>query len=87
MLEELAAWYRDLVAVAVGAEEVLVHRDRGAELREDGTRERLVAAQEAAESVRAARRRLAAFNINSTLALEALFVSLYELFAGVEALA
>jgi DNA polymerase-3 subunit delta' len=87
MLEELAAWYRDLVAVAVGAEEVLVHRDRAAELREDGTRERLVAAQEAAESVRAARRRLAAFNINSTLALEALFVSLYELFAGVEALA
>ena len=40
-LEELAAWYRDLVAVAVGAEEAAIHLDKLAELREDATIERL----------------------------------------------
>ena len=37
-LEELAAWYRDLVVVAAGAERAVVHYDRLAELAEDGTR-------------------------------------------------
>jgi DNA polymerase-3 subunit delta' len=80
MLEELAAWYRDLVAVAVGAGEVLAHSDRAAELRADGTLERLAAAEEAAELVRGAFRRMQALNLNQTLALEALFVRLHELY-------
>ena len=42
-LEELAAWYRDLVVVAAGAERAVVHVDRLDVLREDGTRERLPA--------------------------------------------
>ena len=37
-LEELGAWYRDLVVVASGAEGAVVHFDRLAELREDATR-------------------------------------------------
>ena len=40
-LEELASWYRDLVAAAAGAHKALVHVDRADELREDGTLERL----------------------------------------------
>ena len=51
-LEELAAWYRDLVAVAVGAETAAIHLDKLAELREDATRERLLGAERAAEAVR-----------------------------------
>ena len=34
-LDELAAWYRDLVAVAVGAEDAVIHLDRREELREE----------------------------------------------------
>jgi DNA polymerase-3 subunit delta' len=86
MLEELAAWYRDLVAVAVGAGDVLIHSDRAAELRSDGSRERLAAAEDAVEIVRATFRRMQALNLNTTLALEALLVRLHALFAGVEAL-
>jgi DNA polymerase-3 subunit delta' len=86
MLEELAAWYRDLVAVAVGAGDVLIHSDRAAELRADGTRERLAAAEDAADLVRDSFRRMQALNLNPALALEALFVRLHALFAGVEAL-
>ena len=63
MLEELAAWYRDLVAVAVGAGEVLIHADRAAELSADGTRERLAAAEDAVETVRAAFRCLQELNL------------------------
>src|SRR5439155_658878 len=43
-LEELAAWYRDLVAVNVGAERAATHVDRLEELRADATRERLLGA-------------------------------------------
>ena len=86
MLEELAAWYRDLIAVAVGAEGVLIHSDRAAELRSDGSRERLAAAEDAVEIVRAAFRRMQALNLNTTLALEALLVRLHALFAGLDAL-
>lgn len=86
MLEELAAWYRDLVAVAVGAESALIHSDRAAELDGDGSRERLAAAEDAVEIVRDAFRCLQVLNLNTSLALEALFVRLHALFAGVEAL-
>ena len=73
-LEELGAWYRDLVAVAVGAESAAIHLDKLAELREDATRERLVGAERAAEAVRETWRRLEEFNLAPQLALEALFI-------------
>jgi DNA polymerase-3 subunit delta' len=73
-LEELGAWYRDLVAVAVGAERAAIHLDMLAELREDATRERLVGAERAAEAVRQTWRELEEFNLAPQLAFEALFV-------------
>ena len=53
-LDELAAWYRDLVVAGAGAREAVVHVDRLAEIDEDGTRERLLGAERAAEHVRGA---------------------------------
>ena len=73
-LEELEAWYRDLVVVAVGAEAAAVHVDRIDELRADATRERLLGAERAAEAVRETWRRLEEVNLAPQLALEALFV-------------
>ena len=81
-LEELASWYRDLVAAAAGAERALVHVDRAAELREDGTLERLEGAERAAELVRETWRRFEEFQLSPALALEALFVELRRAFAG-----
>ena len=81
-LEELAAWYRDLVAVAAGAERTVIHFDRLPALREDGTRERMAGAERAAEHVRALWRDVAEFNLNPSLALEALFVRLRRELAG-----
>ncbi|MFL5927499.1 MAG: ATP-binding protein [Gaiellaceae bacterium] len=73
-LEELAAWYRDLVAVAVGADRAAIHLDKLTELREDATRERLAGAERAAEAVRETWRALEEFNLTPHLAFEALFV-------------
>ena len=82
-LEELAAWYRDLVVAAVGAERAVVHHDRLVELRADAAIERLAGAEAAAELVRDAWRTLEEFNLAPQLALEALFVRLRrELGAG-----
>jgi DNA polymerase III subunit delta' len=75
-LEELAAWYRDLVAVAVGAERAAVHVDRLDELREDAIPERLLGAERAAEAVRDLWRRLEELNLAPQLAFEALFITL-----------
>jgi DNA polymerase III subunit delta' len=75
-LEELGAWYRDLVAVAVGADRAALHLDKLAALREDATRERLVGAERAAEAVRETWRALEEFNLAPQLAFEALFVRL-----------
>jgi DNA polymerase III subunit delta' len=75
-LEELAAWYRDLVVVAAGAERATIHFDRLAELTEDATVDRLVGAERACELVRQVWRELEEFNLNPGLALEALFVRL-----------
>jgi DNA polymerase III subunit delta' len=75
-LEELASWYRDLVAVAVGAERAVVHYDRLAQLAEDGTTERLAGAERACELVRETWRAFEEFNLSPGLALEALFVRL-----------
>jgi DNA polymerase-3 subunit delta' len=73
-LEELGAWYRDLVAVAVGADRAAIHLDKLTELRDDATRERLVGAERAAEAVRETWRELEEFNLAPQLAFEALFV-------------
>ncbi len=73
-LEELAAWYRDLVVVAVGAEAAVVHVDRLDDLRSDASRERMLGAERAAEAVRETWRQLEEFNLAPQLALEALFV-------------
>ena len=81
-LEELAAWYRDLIAAAVGAEEAVLHYDRVAELREDGTLERMAGAERAAEAVRDTWRTFEEFNVDAELALEALFVELRRELAG-----
>jgi DNA polymerase-3 subunit delta' len=81
-LEELASWYRDVVAAAAGAEKALVHVDRAAELREDGTLERLEGAERAAELVRETWRSFEEFQLSAGLALEALFVELRRAFAG-----
>jgi DNA polymerase III subunit delta' len=81
-LEELAAWYRDLVAAAAGAENALVHADRAGQLAEDGTLERLEGAARAAELVRETWRNLEEFQLSAGLALEALFVELRRAFAG-----
>jgi DNA polymerase-3 subunit delta' len=75
-LEELAAWYRDLVAVAAGAGDAVVHYDRLEELRADASLERLAGAERAAELVRETWRAFAEFNLNPPLALEALFIEL-----------
>ena len=79
-LEELGAWYRDLVAVAVGAGGAAIHLDKLEALREDATRERLVGAERAAEAVRETWRRLEEFNLAPQLAFEALFIRIaYEI--------
>ncbi len=80
-LDELAAWYRDLVAVAVGAERTVLHADRLAELRRDAEAGHGVAAATAAEAVRESWRVAEELNVNAQLWLEALFVRLCRAFA------
>jgi DNA polymerase III subunit delta' len=75
-LEELASWYRDLVAVAVGAERAVVHYDRLSDLSEDASTGRLAGAENACELVREAWRAFEEFNLSSGLALESLFIQL-----------
>jgi DNA polymerase-3 subunit delta' len=81
-LEELAAWYRDLVVVAVGAERAVIHFDRLADLSADASVERLAGAERACEEVRAAWRAFEEFNVSPSLALEALFIRLRRELAG-----
>jgi DNA polymerase-3 subunit delta' len=75
-LEGLAAWYRDLVVVAAGAEGTAVHADRLDDLKADVERGAGAHADEAAELARRLWREAEEFNVNSSLALEALFVTL-----------
>jgi hypothetical protein len=82
MLEELAAWYRDLAVVAAGADGAAVHYDHLDELREDATPERSPGAERAAELVRETWRSLEEFNIQPGLAFEALFLRLRRAFAS-----
>ncbi len=83
-LEEVAAWYRDLVVVGVEAERAVIHFDRLAELTGDAGVDR-IGAEWAAESVREAWRAFEEFNVSPPLALEALFVRLRRELAGVPA--
>jgi DNA polymerase III subunit delta' len=73
-LEGLEAWCRDLVVVSAGAEDAAVHADRLDDLREDVAAGAADGAVGAAEVVREAWRALEEFNLNPSLALEALFV-------------
>ena len=73
-LEGLEAWYRDLVVVAAGAESAAVNADRLDELREDVALELGEGPLHAAEHARETWRALEEFNLNPSLALEALFV-------------
>jgi DNA polymerase-3 subunit delta' len=75
-LEELGAWYRDLVVVAAGAELAVVHVDRLEQLREDGVRERMAGAEAATEAVRETWRLYEELQLQAGLMLEALFVRL-----------
>jgi len=81
-LEELASWYRDLVAAAAGADKALVHVDLAEALSDEGTLERLEGAERAAELVRETWRSFEEFQLSPGLALEALFVELRRAFAG-----
>jgi DNA polymerase-3 subunit delta' len=73
-LEGLESWYRDLVVVDAGADEAAVHADRIDDLRADASAGAADGAVDAAETVREAWRALEEFNLNPSLALEALFV-------------
>jgi DNA polymerase III subunit delta' len=86
-LEELAWWYRDLIAVAVGATEAVVHSDRLDDLESDASRERIAGAEEACEAVLETWRAFEEFNIAPQLALDALFVRLRQSLVGVPAAA
>ena len=81
-LGALEAWYRDLVVVAAGAEQAAVNADRLETLREDAAAGIEDGALEAAEAVRETWRALEEFNLNSSLALEALFVRVHQALAG-----
>ena len=74
-LDTLAGWYRDLVVVAAGASAAVQNVDRLAELEADGDSSRGPSAERAAETVRDVWRSFE-FNVQTNLALEALFVRL-----------
>jgi hypothetical protein len=81
-LEGLESWYRDLVVVAAGAEDAAIHADRMDDLREDVAAGAAEGAVDAAEVVREVWRALEEFNLNASLALEALFVRLHRALAS-----
>ncbi len=80
-LEELAAWYRDLVVVGSGAESATIHADRLDDLRADAALDLGHAPEEAAALVRQSWRSAEEFNVNVGLWLDALFVRLRRAFA------
>ena len=80
-LDDLAAWYRDLVVTANGAEGTVVHADRLAQLRDDAAGPAGQRAEEAAAVVRQAWREIEELNLNLPLFLEALFVKLRAAFS------
>jgi DNA polymerase III subunit delta' len=80
-LELCAVWFRDLAAIAAGAEDVAFNRDRLDQLRSQATGVApAAAARRAAETVQETRRSLD-LNVSEELALEALFFRLERLLA------
>jgi DNA polymerase-3 subunit delta' len=80
-LELCAAWLRDLGAVAAGAADVVLTRDRVAELTRGADGLDPLAARRGVELVQDTRRRLD-LNVSEELALEALFFRLQRALAG-----
>jgi DNA polymerase III subunit delta' len=80
-LELTAGWFRDLAAVASGAEEVVFNRDRLDALRSQAALLDPASARRAVELVQDTRRRLE-LNVSEELALEALFFRLERELAG-----
>jgi DNA polymerase III subunit delta' len=81
-LDVLASWYRDLVVVGAGAQGAALNCDRLAELAQDARPELAERAERAAEAVRDVWRSFE-FNVQTGLALEALFVRLRRELTGV----
>ena len=81
-LESLEAWYRDLVVASAGAEAAVVNADRFDDLRGDAALGVGDGAVAAAEAVRETWRALEEFNLNASLALEALFVRVHRALGG-----
>jgi DNA polymerase-3 subunit delta' len=81
-LEELAAWFRDLVVVGAGAPGAAMRADRLDELQADATEARMPGAELAAERIRARWRVLEELNLQANLMLEALFIELRRALAG-----
>ncbi len=81
-LDDLGAWYRDVVLVSAGAEGAVANADRLDDLRADAAAGMGTAAEDAAAVVRQAWREAEEFNLNATLLLEALFVRLRRVFAA-----
>jgi len=79
-LELCAAWFRDLAAVAAGAEEVAYNRDRLDQLRAKAAGLDPAAPRRAAELVQETRRRFE-LNVSEELALEALLFRLERVLA------
>jgi len=84
-VEALEAWFRDLVVVAAGADSAAVNADHLDELREDVARELGDGPLDAAETARETWRALEEFNLNASLALDALFVRIRRALQGVPA--
>jgi DNA polymerase III subunit delta' len=80
-LDVLSGWYRDLMVASAGAEGTVLNVDRLAELSADVGPERGEAAERAAEAVREVWRSFE-YQLQSGLALEALFVRLRRELAG-----
>ncbi len=73
----VSAWYRDLAAVAAGAEDLALNADRATELAADAEGLDPARAREALEWVLETRRRLR-LNVSEGLAMEALWLRLAE---------
>ena len=75
-LDFISSWYRDLVVVAAGAAGAVQNSDRLADLESDALSERSVPAERAAEACRELWRNYEELNLQQSLALEALFITL-----------
>ena len=82
VLDLLSAWYRDLLVASTGAAEAVHNSDYLETLRGDANDSRALAAEEAAEILRETWRTVEEFNVQPSLALEALFIRLRSVLHG-----